>query len=79
MVLSYFVGQKRNAIRYDMKSILIYTLLFAAIYGISLVLPVENSIARMAINTVLFVIFAAYFIKKYLPLKSLPVIGKFFR
>ena len=79
MVLSYFIGQKRNAIKYDIKSILIYTLLFAAIYGISLVLPVENSIARMAINTVLLVLFAAYFIKKDLPLKSLPVIGKFFR
>ena len=79
MILSYFIGQKRNAIKYDIKSILIYTLLFAAIYGISLALPFENSIVKMVINTVLLVLFAAYFIKKDLPLKSLPVIGKFFR
>ena len=79
MLLSYFIGQKRNAIKYDIKSILIYTLLFAAIYGISLVLPFENSIVKMAINTILLALFAAYFIKKDLPLKSLPVIGKFFR
>ena len=39
----------------------------------------KNSIAKMAINTVLLVVFVAYFIKKDLPLKSLPVIGKFFR
>ena len=79
MTLSYFVGQKRNAINYDIKSIFIYTLLFAAIYGASLINPVENSILKMAINTALLLIFVAYFIKKDLPLKSLPVIGKYFR
>lgn len=79
MTLSYLVGQKRNAINYDLKSIFIYTLLFAAVYGTSLAVPVENSIAKMAVNTVLLALFVAYFIKKDLPLKSLPVIGKFFR
>ena len=79
MTLSYFIGQKRNAIDYDMKSIFIYTLLFAVIYGVSLAIPIENSIVKMAINTVLLALFVAYFIKKDLPLKSIPVIGKFFR
>ena len=79
MLLSYFVGQKRNAIDYELKSIFTYTALFAVVYGISLINPIENSIAKMAINTVLLVVFVAYFIKKDLPLKSLPVIGKFFR
>ena len=79
MTLSYFIGQKRNAIDYDLKSILIYTLLFGAVYGISLAVPVENSIAKMAINTVLLILFVGYFIKKDMPLKSLPVVGKFFR
>lgn len=79
MTLSYIVGQKRNAIEYDMKSILTYTALFAAVYGISLINPIENSIAKMACNTVLLILFVGYFIKKDLPLKSLPVIGKYFR
>ena len=79
MLLSYFVGQKRNPIDYELKSIFTYTALFAVVYGISLINPIENSIAKMAINTVLLVVFVAYFIKKDLPLKSLPVIGKFFR
>lgn len=79
MTLSYIVGQKRNAIEYDMKSILTYTALFAAVYGISLINPIENSIAKMACNTVLLIFFVGYFIKKDLPLKSLPVIGKYFR
>ncbi|MBR5814490.1 MAG: lipopolysaccharide biosynthesis protein [Bacteroidaceae bacterium] len=79
MLLSYFIGQKRNAINYDLKSIFIYTLLFAATYGISVANPIENSIAKMACNTVLLAFFVGYFIKKDLPLKSIPVIGKFFR
>ena len=79
MTLSYFVGQKRNAINYDIKSIFIYTLLFAAIYGASLINPVDNSILKMAVNTALLLVFVVYFIKKDLPLKSLPVIGKYFR
>ena len=71
MLLSYIIGQKRNAIGYDMKSIIKYIVLFAAVYGISTVNPIENSIAKMACNTVLLVVFVAYFIKKDLPLKSL--------
>ena len=31
------------------------------------------------INTVLVLIFAAYLVKKEFPLKSLPVVGKYFR
>ena len=79
MVISYIVGQKRNPINYDLKSIFQYTALFIVVYGLSLVNPIENSIAKMACNTVLLVVFVAYFIKKDLPLKSLPVIGKYFR
>ena len=79
MLLSYFIGQKRNAINYDLKSIFAYTALFAVVYTLSVVNLIENSIARMACNTVLLIIFVGYFIKKDLPLKSLPVIGKYFR
>ncbi len=79
MLLSYLVGQKRNAINYEMKAILKYVVLFAAVYGVSSVLPIENSILKMACNTVLLAVYIAYFIKKDLPLKSIPVIGKFFR
>ena len=79
MLLSYFVGQKRNAIDYDIKDIFKYVALFGVVYGISLILPIENSILKMACNTVLLVIFVAYFIKKDLPLKNIPIINRFFR
>lgn len=79
MLLSYVVGQKRNAINYDIKEIFKYVALFIALYGISLLLPIENSILKMACNTILLIIFVAYFIKKDLPLNSIPVIKRFFK
>ena len=79
MLLSYFVGQKRNAINYDIKDIFKYVALFGAVYGISLVLPIENSILKMACNTLLLGIYIAYFIKKDMPLNSIPVIKRFFK
>ena len=57
MLISYFVGQKRNAINYDLKTIFKFTALFLAVYGISSILPNWGSIAKMACNTVLLFIF----------------------
>ncbi len=79
MVISYIVGQRRNSIKYDLKAIFTYTALFAIIYGISLLNPIENSVIRMLCNTILLTVFVGYFIKKDLPLKNIPVIGKFFK
>lgn len=79
MLLSYIVGQKRNPIGYNLKEIFSYVILFALVYGLSLVNPFENVYLKMACNTLLLALFVSYFIKKDLPLKSLPVIGKFFR
>lgn len=79
MLLSYIVGQKRNAIDYDIKEIFKYVALFAVLYGTSQILPIENSILKMACNTLLLGIFVAYFIKKDLPLNSIPFIKRFFK
>ena len=79
MILSYFIGQKRNAINYDLKAIFKYTALFAVIYGVSLVLPFENSIIKMGINTLLLAVFVWYFIKNDLPVKNIPFINRFFK
>ena len=57
MLLSYIIGQRRNAINYDLKSIIGYTLLFGALYGGSLMIPGSNSIVKMLCNTGLLSIF----------------------
>ena len=67
MLLSYIIGQKRNAINYDIRTILQYTLLFATLYGISVSLPIEDNITKMLCNTGLlsiFLLFTFWTIKK---------------
>ena len=60
MLLSYFIGQKRNAIEYDLKTIFKCTLLFGALYGASLMIPDSNSIVKMLCNTGLLGIFILF-------------------
>ena len=79
MVLSYFVGQHKNPIDYPMKEIAQYVLLAAACYFVMVSIPEGWPVwAELLINTALILIFVAYIIKKDLPLRSLPVIGKYF-
>ena len=78
MLLSYFIGQHYHPIAYDVKGILIYYVLALALFGLSQLLPFENQWLRMGANTLLLILFVAYIIKRDLPLKQLPFIGKFF-
>lgn len=71
MMLSYFVGRRRNPIEYDLRGIAVYVLLFVVLYFVSLTLPVENIILRLVCNTGLLFIFIAYFVKKDLPLDKI--------
>ena len=79
MLLSYFIGQHYHPIRYDVKGILGYFALSLALFAVSQALPFESPWLRMGANTLLLIFFVAYIIKRDLPLKQLPFIGKFFR
>ncbi len=82
MLLSYFIGQKKAPIPYDLKTIGIYTLLTIALlavyYTIRLYCPM-NMWVLMAIGTVLLVIYLAFLTRKDFPLSGLPVVGKYFK
>ena len=80
MVLSYIVGQIKNPIPYPMKSIMVYVLLTALFYTVMQLVPREwPLLLRLAINTVLICAFVGHILYHDLPLKSLPIIGKYFR
>lgn len=80
MALSYLVGQRKYPIAYPMKSILTYTAITVFFYIIMETLP-ENwsSVAHLGINTLLILAFVGHIIHHDLPLRMLPVIGKYFR
>ncbi|MDR0546347.1 MAG: oligosaccharide flippase family protein [Dysgonamonadaceae bacterium] len=68
MLLSYFIGQKNYPVRYDLKTIGLYTFLAAALFLISLYIPIENSWGRMACNTVLLAVYVAVLIRQLIQL-----------
>ncbi len=79
MLLSYFVGQKKYPIQYDLKSIGCYVLLAAVLYVAAECVPIENICLRMTFRTLLLCLFIAYIIKRDLPLSQIPVINRFIR
>lgn len=78
-LLSYFIGQKKYPIRYDLKSIAVYLLLAGGLYAVSLLVVPENIVLRLLFRTVLLFIFILYIIKKDLPLKQIPLLNRFFK
>lgn len=80
MLLSYFIGQRYYPINYPVREILMYAgiamVLYAAISASNSHLPMW---AALMANTAAVLVFAAIVVKRDLPLRSLPVVGKFFR
>jgi O-antigen/teichoic acid export membrane protein len=79
MLLSYFVGQKKYPINYDMKRIGMYAATAMILYAVGTLVPISNIILLLALRTVLLFIFIALIIKKDMPLKELPCVGRYFR
>ncbi len=79
MLLSYFVGQKKYPIRYDLKAIGCYVLLAAVLYAAAYGLSIDNFPLRMVYRTLLLFLFIAYIIKKDLPLNQIPLLNRLIR
>ncbi len=80
MLLSYFIGQKKNPIQYPMLSMGVYVLITAIFFTIMQLLPETwPTWSRLGINTLLIFAFIGHIIYHDLPLKNLPVVGKYFK
>ena len=79
MVLSYIVGQQKNPIPYPVKDMFLYVLITVACFCLMQLSSEWPMVGALAFNTLFIVLFVAYIIYKDLPLKSLPVIGKYFK
>ena len=82
MVLSYVVGQKKNPIPYPMRSIAMYvlmTVILTTMMNWSSTQFGFGEIGQFVWNTICILFFVSYIIRCDLPLKSLPVVGKYFK
>lgn len=80
MLLSYFIGQKKYPIHYDLRSIARYVSLAIVLYFVSTLIPAHwDLFLKLGVNTLLMGVFVAYTIKHDFPLSQLPVVGKWFK
>jgi len=75
MLFSYFIGQKQYPIKYDLKSIFLYSGVALLLYGIAVFVPIENLALRLGFRTILIGIYLTLLIKRDLPLKEIPCIN----
>ena len=80
MLLSYFVGQKKYPIDYPIKSIFVYVAITALFFVIMTLMPETlPQVVRLAVNTALIIAFLSHIVYHDMPLRSIPLIGKYFR
>ena len=82
MLLSYFIGQKKAPIPYDLKRIGKYTALtvvYLGIYYYCRLYITDNMWILMGIGTFLLALYIVVLIHNDFPLSALPGIGKYFR
>ena len=80
MILSYIVGQKLNPIPYPLRSMACYLLLAGVLFILIELIPNDWSVlSQLAIGTILVGVYATYTIRTDMPLRNIPVLGKYFR
>jgi len=79
MLLSFFVGQKKFPITYNLRSALFYTVVAAVCYSCAMLPPIGSVVVRLSYRTVVLLLFMAVIIKKDLPLSEIPLVGKYFK
>ncbi len=77
-LLSYAFGQKYFPIKYDLKSMLFYTVLMLILYGCSFFIQTPYIILNYILKIILMIIYISVVIKKDFPLNQVPVLNRFF-
>jgi O-antigen/teichoic acid export membrane protein len=75
MLLSYFMGQRKYPVAYDLRSAGLYGLLAAGLYAAGMCPSIGNIYLRLSYRTALWLFLAGFIIKKDLPLREIPWAG----
>ncbi len=76
MLISYFMGQKKYPINYDLKTIGLYFGLAMILFFTSKIIHIENVPLRLIFNTFLLGIYLTVLFKRDLPLKEIPFLKR---
>jgi O-antigen/teichoic acid export membrane protein len=79
MVISYFFGQKYMPVKYDFKTIGFYTGITLLIYLLSVFINTPYLIVNIMLKSVLMIAFLAILVKRDFPLRTIPIVNKYFK
>ena len=80
MLASYFVGQKYYPLNYPMKNIALYVCLTIVAFTVMVIVRDSQSLlVSLSVNTLFILLFLAVIIRRDLPMRKLPVMGKYFK
>ena len=79
MLLSYFIGQRKFPVPYNLRSAVFYGATAAIFYIIGMYPQIDSDVLRLSYRTVILIIFVGIIIKKDLPLSEIPFLGKYFK
>lgn len=78
-LISYWMGQRKFPVAYDLRNMAVYALLSGVLLGVSMLVPLESAVWRVAFNTILLAVFLTYLFRHDMPLSQLPLVNRFFK
>jgi len=79
MVISYYFGQKHMPIKYDMKTIGLYSAVIVVLYVVSTYINTPHKIVNIALKSTLMIGYLTLMVKRDFPLRTIPLINKLFK
>jgi O-antigen/teichoic acid export membrane protein len=79
MVVSYYFGQKNMPIKYDLKTIGLYTAVTIVLYVISTFIDTPYRLLNVGLKSILMIGYLTLLVKRDFPLRTIPVVNKFFK
>ena len=79
MVISYYFGQKNMPIKYDLKTIGLYTAVTIVLYVISTFIDTPYRLLNVGLKSILMIGYLILLVKRDFPLRTIPVVNKFFK
>ncbi len=79
MIISYYFGQKHMPIKYDLKTIGLYTAVTIGLYVISTFIDTPYKALNIGLKSVLMIAYVILMVKRDFPLRTIPVINKLFK
>jgi len=77
MIVSYFFGQKYMPIKYDFKTIGLYTVLTVVLFVVGIFIDTPWSLVNVVLKSLLMLVYLGVLVKRDFPLRNIPVINRF--